>query len=349
MKIPKNVLYYLEELKIPLEPSYGPEDWKDWFHYVFFSPDHAMRLLVNISISGKKGNGIIAATCSLTIGNSTTPQTFAFMKTTAWEQQTMERMPVKIVVDDFIHLDINEFCSQIKIDNPRQAFSIDVKTEPLATPVLINELFPYGDGFIGWGFMPGMTSEGQFTSNENTYSINQNWFCYHDRNYGRFRWGDKSVGWIWWVARLNTTEGDEFAFVFHLGTNKDHSVTGSGYLFVYHNHVMVKTFMGAMVNLEIEWTDAPSKNPVLPGSMATLFSACKTKIPKKLIIDAKDDSDFVSIHLNSEAETEIIIPDYQYKQYTFLKEINGNAEAHLSVGMVKNKNAKGCFFAEYVH
>jgi hypothetical protein len=351
MSIAKNILYYLEEIKIPLGTDYGPEDWKDWYHYVFFSPDHDIRLFINISLSGKKGNGLISGTCAFTRGSKNSPsaKTYAFMKSVAWEKQVIERIPVQIISSDFINLNITETETKICLTHNNRSFLMDVAIQPVATPVIVNELFPYGEGFIGWAFLPGMHATGTLLVNEIAQIIDQDWFCYHDRNYGRFRWGDGSVGWIWWVARLKTEAGSGFAFVFHLGSNKDHSTTGSAYLFVYHDDVLVKTFMSAMVTMELEWTAKPVKHPVLPGSMSTLFSSRKTKIPSKIKIKAQDDIDHVEMVLISESETEIIIPDYQYKQYSFLKEMNGVAEAVINVGKIRDTKAVGCYFSEYVY
>jgi len=351
MKVAKSIMYFLEELKIPLVPDYGPEDWKDWFHYIFFSPDNKIRLLLNISLSGKKGNGLISVTCAITHKDNliSKPKTHAFMKSVAWHEQEIEKMPVEIKLDKLLNLRITDSNSEISVELPNQLFAINFKALPYATPILINELFPYGDGFIGWGFMPGMSVHGKILLNNDEFPIDHKWFCYHDRNYGRFRWGDKSIGWVWWVAHLKSELGEAFSFVFHLGANKDHSVTGSSYLFVYINDVLVKTFMGAMVDLELEWSNKPRKTPILPGSMATLFYSRKTKIPEKFKIIAKDDLDEIILELSSESDSEIIIPDFQIKQYSFLKELNGKVLAKISLGLVRNRNAEGSFFAEYVH
>jgi hypothetical protein len=104
-----------------------------------------------------------------------------------------------------------------------------------------------------------------------------------------------------------------------------------------------------MVDLELEWSNKSQKTPILPGSMATLFYARKTKIPEKFKIIAKDDLDEIILLLNSESDSEIIIPDFQNKQYSFLKELNGTVLAKISLGLVRNRNAEGSFFAEYVH
>lgn len=352
MKGLEQIIYYLEELKIPIDSEFSPEDWKDWYHYVLIDPDERIKLLFNISFSGRHKLGEITVTVQMTVKDDLNPslhRNYGFMEIIAWEKKPSRRLPLELSIPGLLEMELTSKYVNAVVKHSNQNFELKFKGEPRATPILIPELFPYGSGFIGWGFIPGLQVSGQIRFGEHVYTISDDWFCYHDHNFGRFRWGDDNVGWVWWVASMQTTDGKTATFVFHRGNNKDFSKLDSPYLFVYYNDELVKAFLGQSINIHFTWTEKPERLPILPGSMATVFSHRKVLVPKQIHITAKDDVHDVELIMDIEGITEIILPDYQEKQYTFIKEMNGTAKAACNINHQTIDCAKGSFYAEYVH
>lgn len=348
----EHVIHYLEELKIPIDSEYSPEDWKDWYHYVLMDPDDRIKLLFNISFSGRQKLGDITVTVQMTTQDSVNPnihRNYGFLEVLPWEKKPSQRLPLELSIPGLLEIDLTSKYVNAVVQHSNQNFELTFKGEPRATPIMIPELFPYGTGFIGWGFIPGLMVSGHLSFNNQVYTISKDWFCYHDHNFGRFRWGDENVGWVWWVASLKTNDGKSLTFVFHRGNNKDFSRLDSPYLFVYYDDELVKAFLGQSININFSWTEKPERLPILPGSMATVFSHRKVLVPNQIHIIAKDDVHDAEVTMDVEGITEIILPDYQEKQYTFIKEMNGRAKASCKINHQKIISEKGSFYAEYVH
>ena len=348
----EHIIYYLEELKIPIDSEYSPEDWKDWYHYVLIDPDDRIKLLFNVSFSGRQKLGEITVTVQATIKDDLNPsvhRNYGFMEIIAWEKKPSKRLPLELSIQGLLEMELTSKNVNTAVTHSNQNFELRFKGEPRATPIMIPELFPYGTGFIGWGFIPGLDVSGELSINGQLYTISEDWFCYHDHNFGRFRWGDENVGWVWWVASLRTTGGQDITFVFHRGNNKDFSRLDSPYLFVYYNEELVKAFLGESIKMSFTWTEKPERLPILPGSMATVFSHRKVLVPKRIHVKAKDEVHDVEVIMDIEGITEIILPDYQEKQYTFIKEMNGSAKVACKINHQKVVSEKGSFYAEYVH
>lgn len=352
MKQFDGILYHLEELKIPINSPLSPEDWKDWYHFVLFDPEKSIKILFNISFSGRPEQGEITTTFQLSMpkeGTSTNYLNYGFLKVDPWLEKPDSRLPLNLNLPDLLKFSVDRDRYDIALNHQETKFYFKFKGHPIATPLLVPELFPYGSGFIGWGFIPGVSVSGSLLLNNKHISITKKWFCYHDHNFGRFRWGDKDVGWVWWIVTMWSKTNDLFAFVFHRGNNKDLTEKGKPFLFIYKNNTLKKTFIGKSVNIDITWTQKPEKIPILPGTMASVFSHRKVLTPNHIKVNASDDIDNLHIDMMVTTKTEIVLPDYQEKQYTFLKELNGKASTELTLNSKKYNLQKGLFYAEFVH
>ncbi|MEK6153629.1 hypothetical protein WIW50_10235 [Flavobacteriaceae bacterium 3-367] len=352
MKQFDTILYHLEELKIPISSPLSPEDWKDWYHYILLDPDNNIRILFNISFSGRPEQGEITTTFQLTMpsnGSLTKLVNYGFLKVDKWTEKPASRMPLEFKVPDFLEVSIAKDHFRISVKHQTPKFSFELEGKPEATPLLVPELFPYGSGFIGWGFIPGVTPNGYVTNENLNLPITSRWFCYHDHNFGRFRWGDKEVGWVWWVVTMWSETNDIYTFVFHRGNSKDFAKIAKPFLFIYKNNALKKTFVGRSVNITFQWTRTPERIPILPGALASVFSHRKVLTPEHIKVHANDDIHSVEIDMIIDTKMEIVLPDYEDKQYTFLKELNGKAKAALTLEGKKNYLKKGMFYAEFVH
>ncbi len=352
MKPYDTILYHLEELKIPTELPLSPEDWKDWYHYILFDPESNTRILFNISFSGRPGQGEITTTFLLTTPTEDVPKRLAnygFLKVYRWLERPKSKGPLQFSLPNFLDVFISKGHFKISVKRETPKFSLELEGEPVATPLLVPELFPYGKGFIGWGFIPGISAKGHVIKGNSTISVTDKWYGYHDHNFGRFRWGDEEVGWVWWTVTMWSATEDVYSFVFHRGNNKNLSKIAKPFLFIYKNNVLRKNFVGNSIDIEFIWTQTPERIPILPGALASVFSHRKVLTPKYIKVRACDDIDSVGVDMVIDTKLEIILPDYEDKQYTFLKELSGKATAELTLNTRKQNLKKGMFYAEFVH
>ncbi|MDJ0509955.1 MAG: hypothetical protein QNJ64_11950 [Crocosphaera sp.] len=354
MTINEQLLSSIENLRVPLNDSNSPIDWKDWYHYILIDPQTQIRVLVNISLIGKPEQGEIQTTFIVTIPSTFLPHnlfpsvpllTLGIAFSQEWKTNNITTNPLQIqarkvnlnIIGKNCYLEINDHHSQLAIN-----FQGEVK----ATPLLITENSPFGSGFIGWGFVPSLEVSGELSIYNHSFNINPNWFCYHDRNFGRFRWGE-DFGWEWFVAFLTDDKGQIFTLVLDKRTNKNHSFSGVAYIFVYQENQLIKTFLGQSLAINWQWTNSPKKPLRLPGIMASLFSERSLKMPQGLEIIASDSQDNLTLNIQFDAATELIIPENQARQYSFIEEVTGTTQMTL---FIKDKviKARGLVYAEYV-
>jgi hypothetical protein len=347
-----HLLTLLEALRIPLNSPAGPLDWKDWYHFILFDMAHGCRILCNVSLAGRPEYGHITCTGIVTVppGFSAAPiaaGSYGFCVDHDWLPGMALPVPVTVITPDTcLRIDQNKISMAMKDD--RTGIGIVFDGIASATPVLAPEAAPFGSGFIGWGFVPGVLVTGHCAVGGGRIDVDpENWFCYHDHNYGRFRWGE-DVGWVWFVATFRNDAGDKVSFVLHRGNSRDPATPNAPYLFVYRNGEMRKVFTGDAVSLEWTW-DPGARRPVrLPGSMASLFEDRLVCMPASLCVTASDDADSVRLIMRVSDSLELILPDTSARQYTFISELNGDASVSLDLDGT-DIAAEGFFYAEYVY
>lgn len=349
MRSNAHLLHLLEDLHMPLDDPASPTDWKEWYHFVLLDPVHGRRVLANVSLSGRPRKGQITVTVLATLPRVPSDpgqhDTFGFVQDHDWQPGMVHRAPVRITAADF----------RCEIVGPRTSFEarddaarVELRLEGRAdaAPLLIPEYAPFGSGFVGWGLVPGVQVQGRLDVGSWSQDIRPEWFCYHDHNYGRFRWGD-DVGWIWLVAAGRAAATD-VVFVLHRGNNRDAKLRGAPYLFVYEQGRIRKVFMGGAVDLRWQWSSEPVLPVRLPGAMASIFADRTILVPRALEIRAADERDRLTLQLPVDASIQLVLPDNEQRQYTFIEELSGTTTAHYEIDG-NRQELTGLFYAEYVH
>ena len=149
------------------------------------------------------------------------------------------------------------------------------------------------------------------------------------------------------MAFATCDDGRELTFILDRRTNKDHSQGNLPYIFIYLDRELRKIFLGSTLNLNWDWSPSPILPVRLPGIMASLFADRSLKAPQTLRVEAADEQDSLSLVLNFDSLTELIVPDNQQQQYTFIEEVTGTVEVNFSIGGETIK-AKGLVYGEYV-
>lgn len=192
MTLDLSLINQIESLRIPLDDSESPLDWKDWYHYILIHPKTGMRILVNITLMGRPQRGEIQVSLIINSPNYLLPlslqtpdliATFAAAVSIPWKSNRVCSQPLEIQVKG-VHLQINGEQSKIRVFDEPSQLSIDFKTQAKATPLLVTEDAQFGSGFIGWGLIPGLEVVGELDVGETKFNLNSDWFCYHDRNFG---------------------------------------------------------------------------------------------------------------------------------------------------------------------
>ena len=345
MNTQDQILFALEELHIPYAHPDCPPDWKDWYHYVLFDPYSGTKILFNMSLSGRQGAGEVVTTLVVIAPDHSPPHnSYGFMDIAEWKTDMVSHAPVHIS-SSVAEITFDQLKVDIKVSDKNKQLSLCFTGTSIATPILIPEFFPFGNGFVGWGFVPGLIVNGYVTYGDKQLRIDPHWFCYHDHNYGRFNWG-AGIGWIWWIASMKSEEGKTMTFVFHRGNIVR---IGIPYLFIYENNILQKAFIGDTLQVTIQNDGKPKIPVILPGTLASVFNDKHVNSISSIHILGKDDRDRVRLDMFAEDTIQIILPDYRKKQYSFLSEISGRLSASYSIGGKQTKSRTGNFYAEYVY
>lgn len=354
MTLDLSLINQIESLRIPLDNPESPLDWKDWYHYILIHPETGMRILVNITLMGRPQRGEIQVSLIINSPNALLPPslqtkdliaTFATTVAIPWKANDVCSQPLEIQAKG-VHLQIQGEQSKIQVQDKRSQLSIEFQTQVKATPLLVTEDAKFGSGFIGWGLIPGLEVLGKFDIGETQFNLNSDWLCYHDRNFGRFRWGE-DIGWEWFVIFAQTETKIPLTLILDWRTNKTHTQGGLPYIFIYQNHQLSKIFLGETLRLNWQWSTVPYQPLRLPGVMASLFSDRVLKMPQSLQIEAEDEQDHLFLNLNFDATLELIVPDNQSRQYTFIEELSGPVETRLKINETQ-LIGQGFVYAEYV-
>ena len=351
LSLDKNLLIErVESLRIPFENRFCPLDWKDWYHYILISPNGSIKILLNVCLNGRPGNGEIQLSIVVTLSKPSNGASKICIHGNVicipWKENMVYREPIMILAS-IVELKIHQNVTSVSLNDKQSNIKLNFIGEVEGPPVFVNEKTEFGSGFIGWGFIPKLIVNGSLKVGETEAVINKLWYCYHDHNFGQFRWGE-DIGWEWLVVNFKNFEGGkEYQFVFDQRTNKNHSEKGVKYIFFFQNNMIKKIFLGNA--LKIKWErSVDSKTPIiLPGTMASAFSNQFATEINAIRISAKDDRDSLKLQLNIEKSYQFIVPDNQQRQYTIMEEVSGNAGFKIKIKK-EIIEAKGFMYGEFV-
>ncbi len=347
----------MNDVHIPLCDPNAPRDWKEWYHFILVEPNRGIRVLANVSLSGLPNHGQVIVTLFVTVPAPTEPGgelTYGFCADHEWQEQTVQRAPAGAQGRDF-RIVLDGLHSSFFAKSDYHQLALEMTGQAQTTPMFIPELTPHGSSFVGWGLMPVVSPSGQLRIGQQVVQVGHDWFCYHDHNYGRFRWGD-DIGWVWFVVTLTVrgaqpasrARGSRLTVVLHRGNNRDQTKRGSPHLFIYVGRQLRKMFVGPALSLSFSWTDEPQLPPRLPAAMASLFEDRALLLPTAISIRARDDVDALELELPVSSCTELVLADDVDRRYTFIEELSGEAELNADIDGTA-LSAEGYFYAEFVH
>lgn len=354
MTMDERILASVEQLRIPTDDQSSSLDWKDWYHFILMEPNRGVRVLVNWTLSGRPDRGemqlsLIATLPRECLSAELSPETplatFGTAYPQRWEVGMVNREPLRLRGRG-VSLEIDGKQLRVAVQDQRAGLAIAFEAESEATPLLVTEDSTFGSGFIGWGLVPGLRVAGELSVGEESFGIDRNWFCYHDHNFGRFRWGE-DIGWEWFVAFVTCTNGRTLTLVLDRRTNKNHSQWGLSYVFVYLGNQLRKIFLSPTLEIGWGWSATAVLPLRLPGIMASVFAHRSLPMPDSLRVEAVDERDRLSLSVRFDSAMELVVPDKRSCQYSFIEEVSGNVEVSFLLNG-ERLSGRGLIYAEYV-
>lgn len=330
----------IEMLRIPAQPQAAAHDWKDWYHVVLLHPASGWRVIANLNLAGGGADAELQWTL---VVHRPEGDLHGVSRSQPWRAGMVTTRPLAIAGDE----------ASFGFDGERIALRIAPRGLDLqlglhaaaaATPLLVTEGAPFGSGFIGWGLLPELHAEGRVNACGESAAIGDGWFCYHDHNFGRFRWGE-DVGWEWLVAHA-VCGNEPVTVVVDWRCDRAHASGGLPYLFVLVGGKLRKVFLGPAMRLRWSWNDAAALPPRLPGAMATLLADRPVRTPRAVTLDAADERDRIALTVVVDAYLEIIAPDNRSSAFARIGESSGVAALELHLGE-RRLEGRGFAYAEY--
>ena len=356
MIIEQNISSLIQEFKIPYKNPFCPIDWKDWFHYILYHPATGIRILYNLCFSGIPNVGYISDTFIITgpsgfikheNGVSSLEESFGYSRNLLWNDGDVVTPFLKCIKSE-VTININAQNSlYLRANNPDAHISFYFYGRIGCTPMYVPELKQYGKGFMGWGIIPSYRMQGEIFINHQYINVDKNWYAYHDRNFGRFNWGN--IGWTWFVGRISISENERWTYILHQNNRNDLTQIGDPMLIIHKNDRLQKIFLGETIKIDIEWSLDINRPVILPGSMASIFNDRFIRKPSKIYIKAKDIEQEIYLELTTTSFFELIVPDIESKAFTFLKELSGSLVVCNQNGRKDSACKNGFFYAELVH
>lgn len=347
MNTAEQLLMLASDVRTPLTDPHAPTDWKDWYHFAMIDPRDGTRLLANVSLSGVPERGqVIVSVLAISPRFCGGRGSVGFVDDYEWRPGMVRRGPTRITGPNFSWTLEGRRC-QVEVCDKDGQFGLAFEGAADTMPIVIPEFAPYGSGFIGWAITPQLSVTGRFVAGDEVVALDDGCYCYHDHNYGRFRWGE-DIGWIWFTVHARDTAGNALSFVLHRGNNRDQTDCGAPYLFVFVNATLRKVFSGAAIFLEWDWSSDPALPPRLPGALATLFTERTVRLPRGLRVAAADEADSVRLEFVNDDLIELVLADNERRQYTFIDEMTG--AAHMAASLEGNRyEGNGYYYAEFVY
>jgi hypothetical protein len=333
----------VEALRVPALPSAAALDSKDWYHVVLLHAASGWRAIANVNLDGSGGDAVLEWTLVVHAPGEPS-RLYGTSRSQTWRPGMVQARPLAILGNDVSYgFDGQQIALRIA---PRDLdLRLDLVARPTATPLLVSDGAPFGSGYFGWGILPVLQAEGEISACGRSDPIDSSWFCYHDHNFGRFRWGE-DFGWEWLVAHAVGEGGEPMTFIADWRTDRAHTPGGLLHVYVVLGGKVRKIFLGPAVRLRWHWHDEATLPARLPGTMATLLADRPVRRPRAIVLDAADERDRLQLTVDVDAYFEVIAPDSRSSAATRIGETSGPATVELRL-------ANGCYagrglaYAEY--
>lgn len=328
---------------MPALPSAATPDSKDWYHVVLLHAASGSRAIANVNLDGSGADAVLEWTLVVHAPGEPS-RLYGTSRSQIWRPGMVQARPLAILGSDVSYgFDGQQIALRIA---PRDIeLQLNLVARPTATPLLVSEGAPFGSGYFGWGIMPVLQAEGEIAACGRSEPIDSSWFCYHDHNFGRFRWGE-DFGWEWLVAHAVGDGGEPMTVIADWRTDRAHTPGGLLHVYIVIGGKVRKIFLGPAVRLRWHWHDEAALPTRLPGTMATLLADRPVRRPRAIVLDAADERDRIQLTVDVDAYFEVIAPDSCSSAATRIGETSGLATVELRLAD-SCLAGRGLAYAEY--
>jgi hypothetical protein len=301
-------------------------DYKEWNHFCVLGRD--IDLLINFSFFAE-GTVSIQATPRLTV--------LAHGLEGAWDGdvETFDQENVTITEGstDVTFGDNRAWFAKghyyVEVQLARREVTVSLALRPLAALLVPRSIELPNKQILRWILAPRLVAEGWARIGAHRYDI-RGAPAYHDRNWGRFRWGE---GYAWeWATILPDDARDPWCFVYSRIADRNQGVTLSQSLVVCRRDVPARRFYGRDLSIAHYGLLRRQRPLQIPRGAALAVQGGVVDIPRRMSVVAHGYGDQLEIELDLEDFAQIIAPNDGRLGLTALSESTGRAKISGRIG-----------------
>jgi len=300
-------------LRLPRAGDATAAAYKEWLHLNVFGHGDGSVGLINTSLHGDPRDPRAVA-----LGTA-----LFHHPATGWHWQ-VEVQPAGAVSLGWASVSMQTIALAAGLPGGGVAASVDASASGIQARLVGSEVvrqlgvpgpMSFGSGWIGWSVAPRLRLSGRLELAGQAVDLRRA-SGYHDRNWGRWHWGD-DAGWEW-GAFLAPEPAP--AVVFTRATDRGHR---RGVRTLGVHGAIRKMFRGGCVTVSSEGSfDEPLVR--IPGAMASLHSGrSRPALPRRVLITAEEGHHHLRIDFTVRAAAQIIAGDPVVRGYGFLHELVG--------------------------
>jgi hypothetical protein len=164
---------------------------------------------------------------------------------------------------------------------------------------------PFGAGWMSWLFVPRSTADGSLTVDGVRVAMRAA-LCYHDHNWGSFRWGD-DVGWQW-ASMVPLDRDVPWTAVLVRMTDRSHSAVGTQWLYVWHDAEPAAMFRDRELVVEQQGLLRRPAGATLPAPLALVVPGSASDVPATLTVTATSGRHHVCLRIDPEEYARLTVP-----------------------------------------
>ena len=234
-------------------------------------------------------------------------------------------------------------CFNLSVALEKRPITLLAQIEPLTHPLLRRNT-PIGKGKISWVVVPRLAATGTLIVGRRVYRL-KGAPTYHDHNWGDWAWGD-DFSWQWGFALPQQPEMP-WAVVFDRMTNRGRNKALELKLSLWKESKLHRLFMHEEIQIQQEGFLTLSSLAKFPHPMALAAPELTTDAPRRFIISAARQGDWLRSDFIADDLAQIVIPNEVDLGVTIINEVSGELALE---GQVKGEpvQMKGRGFFEFL-
>jgi hypothetical protein len=291
---------------VPMPGDPGLGRYKEWWHFNLLDDASGLDLIVNLSLSGNireadQGQAnLILLSHEPSIGWTGGVAQYDGLAAILSEDTVDLRLG-----GSNIGFDGEAYRLKMR-DLEHGPIELDLRLRPATEPMLVWKNTPIGEGHINWLILADLTVEGEIQIADRRYLMHKA-RCYHDHNWGFWRWGE-NFGWDWgFCAAATEVEGRPLSFVYDRTVDRAGNRVVEHSLVLWHGEKLLKFFARHMIQMR-RAGHYRGRVRRIPGVANLINPAQVGTIPGRVDIIACDEEDRLEASYIPDTALQIGIP-----------------------------------------